>query len=272
MQLLTKLLLSATFIYTALALSVYLLQNRLVYAPDRNVQRNPSALNLPFEEVTLKSSSDAFVHGWYVPYEASTYTVLFCHGNAGNIADRLELIKVLHSAGLSVFIFDYAGYGQSTGKPSEQQTYEDARAAWDYLTVTRKIEAERIIILGRSLGGGVATQLAVTEKPAGVVLESTFTSIPDIGARLYPWLPVRWLSRVSYDNLARMSEIRVPILIMHSRDDEVIPYSHAQSLLAASPGGTLHRTLNGKHSDAYFVDPLGYAAIWRDFVRSLKPA
>jgi len=178
-------------------------------------------------------------------------TVLFFHGNAGNISHRIDYLLMFNRMGYSTLIVDYRGYGNSTGSPSEDGTYEDAMAAWRWLTRMRSVRQGEIILVGESLGGAVASWLAVRHTPRALVLLSTFTSVPDLGAQVYPFIPVRLLARVSYDNLGRIGQITAPVLVAHSRDDDIIPYSHGRALFDAArqPKGFLE--LSGGHNTGF---------------------
>jgi len=177
------------YVFILLYFSVF--QSRLVFFPSREVITTPGAAGLEYEDVYFKSTDGQELHGWFIPADNPRGVLLFCHGNAGNISGRIESVSLFHNLGLSVFIFDYRGYGHSRGKPSEKGTYLDAEAAWDYLTALKKIDPEKIIIFGRSLGGAVAAWLANERTPGGAIIESTFTSIKDAGSEMYPYLPVR---------------------------------------------------------------------------------
>ncbi|MCP4378426.1 MAG: alpha/beta fold hydrolase, partial [bacterium] len=170
---------------------LFLFQGSLVYRPTRQLINTPDQMGMQYENVSLQTSDGVKVHGWFIPCETEKGTVLMFHGNGGNISHRLETIAIFRRMGYNVMIIDYRGYGQSEGSPSEQGTYRDAEAAWTYLTRKRKIDASKIVLFGRSLGGAVAAWLAVEKHSAGVILESTFTSVPDRGAELYKYLPVR---------------------------------------------------------------------------------
>lgn len=156
---------------------------------------------------------------------AGTRHAAFLHGNAGNISHRLDSLRIFHGLGLDVLILDYRGYGRSEGRPSEEGTYRDARAASRYLVEARGVAPERIVVFGRSIGAAIAAALAVEQRPAALILESGFTSVPDLAADLYPWLPARRLARLHYDTRARLPHVTVPVLIVHSRDDEIISFS-----------------------------------------------
>lgn len=235
--------------YLGLCLLMFVFQSHYIYFPSREVLATPSALALPFEEVACVTSDGKQIAAWFVPAPAARGTALICHGNGGNIGDRLHIIQRFHDLGLNVFIFDYRGYGKSTGSPSEQGTYEDALAAWNWLTQERGLPADRMVVCGRSLGGAVAAWLANREKPAGLILESTFTSISDIGAGVYWYLPVRLLCRYRYPTLKHIRHVRCPVLISHSREDEMIPFAHGQKLFEAAPEPKVFAELTGGHND-----------------------
>jgi len=197
---------------------------------------------------------------------------LFLHGNAGNISHRLESLRVFNELGLNVLIIDYSGFGQSGGTPGERQTYADARLAWQYLTGTRGVAPERIVIFGRSLGGGVATWLATQERPGGLILESTFTSVPALASKYYPMFPMRWLARIRYDNASRLPTVRSPVLIVHSRDDELVPFAHGRELfrLAREPKSFLE--MRGDHNAGFMLSGQSYRAGLARFIAGLDAA
>jgi len=182
--------------YGVLVLLMYIMQGKIIYHPQKAIYTTPSSIGLGYEDVQFKTEDDVQLHGWFVPEDSTAPTILYFHGNAGNISGRLETLRLLHSLGMNVFMFDYRGYGQSEGTPTEVGTYRDASAAWQYLTETRDIKASQMVIMGRSLGGSVAAWLAAQKNAAAAVIESTFISAPDLGADLYPWLPVRWMLRL----------------------------------------------------------------------------
>jgi fermentation-respiration switch protein FrsA (DUF1100 family) len=241
--------------YAVIAAALFFYQPNLLYFPDiptREIEATPEVLGLDYESLTLTTSDDEQLDAWFIPADPARGTVLFCHGNAGNISHRLDSIRLFHELGLSVLIFDYRGYGQSTGKPTEKGTYRDADAAWQHL-VEHSIPAEHIILFGRSLGATIAADLATRQPAAGVILECAFTSVPDIAATLYPWLPVRWLSRYQYNTRKQLADIHSPVLIVHSRDDEIIPYSNGERLYAAANDPKQFLELRGGHNDGFMV-------------------
>jgi fermentation-respiration switch protein FrsA (DUF1100 family) len=247
--------------YAVLAVALFFYQPNLLYFPDmpsREIKATPRDIGRGFEALTLTTRDDEQLDAWFIPADPARGVVLFCHGNAGNISHRLVSIQLLNELGLSVLIFDYRGYGQSTGKPTEKGTYRDADAAWAYLVEQRGIPAEHIILFGRSLGASIAADLATRQSAAGVILESGFTSVPDVAAKLYPWLPVRWFSRYQYDTRKKLANIHSPVLIAHSRDDEIILYSNGERLYEAANEPKQFLQLRGGHNDGFFVSGKDY--------------
>ena len=247
--------------YAVFAGALFFYQPNLLYFPDiptREVEATPGDMGLDFEPLTLTTRDDEKLDAWFIPAEPERGVLLFCHGNAGNISHRLDSIWLLHKLGLSVLIFDYRGYGQSTGKLTEKGTYRDVDAAWHYLVEQRGIPPEHIILFGRSLGASIAADLATRQTAAGVILESAFTSVPDIAAKLYPWLPVRWLSRYRYDTLSSLANINSPVLIAHSRDDEIISYVNGERLFEAALEPKQFLEMRGGHNDGFMVSGRRY--------------
>ena len=204
MRMVWNLLASAAVAYLAVLVLVYAFQSRLVYFPEvgREASVTPQTYGLSFEPVTISTGDGERLAGWWVPAPGALGTVLIFHGNAGNISHRLDYLAMFHKLGHNSLIIDYRGYGASTGAPSEQGTYRDAQAAWGWLLRERKLAAGDIVVFGESLGGAVAAWLAARVAPRGLVLASTFTSVPDLGAQIYPFLPVRLMSRIRYDTMS----------------------------------------------------------------------
>jgi uncharacterized protein len=224
-----------------------------VYHPSRELENSAAELGRSFEDVRFNTADGVALRGWFFPADTNSLRAklafLICHGNGGNISHRLDLCAVLLETGASVFIFDYRGYGQSQGRPSEEGTYLDAQAAHLWLR-QKGFRVENLVALGESLGGGVASELALRENLGGVVLQCTFTSIPDIGAELFPWLPVRWISTIKYDTRSKLPRVKVPVLVMHSREDDLVRFHHAEKNFAAANEPKLFCQLNGAHNDA----------------------
>jgi uncharacterized protein len=223
------------------------------YHPSRTLRPVDASLRGRFQDVSFKTTDGVELNGWFFAADKdsarSNLVFLLCHGNGGNISHRAGECQTLLETGVNVFIFDYRGYGRSQGKPDEEGTYLDAQAAHVWLE-QKGFEATNIIAYGESLGGGIAAELALREKVAGLVLQSTFTSIPDIGAEIYPWLPVRLISTIKYDTRSKLPQIHVPVLIMHSRNDGLVNYLHAERNFAAANSPKFLQELDGSHNDA----------------------
>jgi hypothetical protein len=264
-----KLTLLGLTLYLGQLLFIYLHQDNIIYLPDlpsREVGMTPARIGLEFESVTLSAEDGVKLDGWFLPHASPRATLLFFHGNAGNISHRLESLKLLHDLGLSLLIFDYRGYGRSQGKPSEAGIYRDAEAAWRYLTETRRIPPERILLLGRSFGGAVAGYLAAKQPALGLVLESTFSSAPEMAGELYPWLPTRWLTHFEYNTRARLAHIRMPLMVIHSRQDDIIPFSQGEALYADGLSPKRFLELNGSHNNGVLDNTERYRHGLDDFI------
>ena len=264
-----KLLLIAAAFYLLLVGFIFLTQASMLYlpgVPGRHIAATPESIGLDYDEVSITAGDDVRIHGWFVPGRLSR-TLLYFHGNAGNISHRLDSIRQFHDLGVSVFIIDYRGYGQSEGSPSEDGLYRDAEAAWSFLTDVRGIAAEDIVVYGRSLGGSVAAWLAAERKPGSLIVDSSFTSVPDIGHEVYPWLPVRLLTRFRHATKAHLAGITCPVLVVHSRDDEIIPFHHGETLFRAANAPKDFLELRGGHNDAHFTSETVYINGLRRFLR-----
>ena len=254
---LTTILLTLGIGYIVIVLFMYFFQSKMIYYPYLAIVRTPADVFLKFEDVRVEIAN-LKVHGWWIPAEQPRGTILFCHGNAGNISHRIDSILIFHKLDYNVMIFDYRGYGLSEGSPSEQGTYEDGEAFWNFLVTEKQQTPEDIVLFGRSLGGGVASWLAVKQPCRGIILESTFTSVPDLAAQIYPFLPVKPLAKIRYPSLERLPQIHCPVLIIHSPDDELIPYSHGQKLFEAANEPKSFLELQGSHNEGYMLSAVEY--------------
>ncbi|MDX1499205.1 MAG: alpha/beta hydrolase [Woeseiaceae bacterium] len=266
-----KLLVVIVAVYVLLVFTVYLMQGSMLYladVPGRAIVMTPADIGLEFDDVTLETDDDIKLHGWFVP-GTSARTLLFFHGNAGNISHRLDSIRQFHELGLSVFIIDYRGYGQSEGRTTERGMYRDADTAWQYLVEKRGIRANDIVVFGRSLGASVAAHLAALEEPAALIVESAFTSVPEVAQEIYPWLPARWLSRLRHATRDDIRNVRCPVLVIHSRDDEIIPFHHGEAIFAAANEPRTLLVLSGTHNDAFLRDEARYLDGLRNFLAGL---
>jgi hypothetical protein len=270
----TKTLIGLLIACLLLVLMLRWFEHSQVYHPDRVLTATGAELGRPFEDVLFKTSDEVGLHGWFFPANTNSarayLAVVVCHGNAGNIGHRLDTCAALLATGANVFIFDYRGYGRSQGRPSEEGTYRDAQAAHAWLR-KKGFAGPSIVAFGESLGGGVAAELAVREPVGGLVLESTFTSIPDIGAELFPWLPVRWLSTIRYDTRRKLPRLHVPVLVMHSPADELVGIHHGQANFAAANEPKLFWELRGDHNSP-LADPKHFIVGVEKFLSLLKGA
>jgi alpha-beta hydrolase superfamily lysophospholipase len=254
--------------YGGLALLLYILQSHLVFYPGtgREIIATPNQVGLPYEDIQLKTSDGISLHGWYIPASQPRGTVLFLHGNAGNISYRLDSVQMFHRLGYNTLIFDYRGYGNSGGTPSEQGTYRDAEAAWRHLTEQRHIPSCRIVLFGESMGGAIAAWLAAHQKPAALVIASGFTSVPDLAHHIYPYLPVRWLARIRYDTRKYLRTVTAPVLIAHSPEDEIVPFEHGRALFAAANPPKQFLELAGGHNDGFIFMRESWVSVLGDFL------
>jgi pimeloyl-ACP methyl ester carboxylesterase len=233
------------------------------------------------EDCHFSTSDGVLLHGWFcsplrcqegegVPIETKI-VVLWFHGNAGNISYRYDMMREMLEIPIQVFIIDYRGYGKSNGVPNESGLYLDAQAAWSYLTTVRKIEPERIVVFGKSLGGVPAIDLATRVKPAGLIVQSSFTSANDMAARIMPFLP-RFLLHTKMDSLSKIVRVNCPKLFIHSRADEVIPYDLGWKLFEAAPEPKEFYEVKGApHNSTYLVGGKPYFAALRRFIESIQP-
>lgn len=207
-------------------------------------------VGLQFEELTLTTTNGAQIVCWYIPASTPTQlTILFCHGNGGDMGNCIDSISTFHNMGLNILIFDYQGYGKSSGHPTEANTYIDADAAWKYLINEKHLIPDDIIVFGRSLGGAIAAWIAEHHSPRCLVMESAFSSAPDMAAKMFPFLPARLICKFKYNNIARVRNIQCPILIAHSRSDTTIPFTHGQRLFEAANPPKQFVELHGDHND-----------------------
>ncbi len=226
-------------------------EHRQVYVPSRRLEASGQELGRAMEEATFTAADGARLHGWFFPAANNSprahLVILLLHGNNMNISYRLDFYRAWLELGVSVFAFDYRGYGLSEGRPSEEGTYLDAQAAHRWLR-EKGFTPEQIIALGESLGGGIASELALRETLGGLILQNTFMSIPDIGAEMFPWLPVRRFSTIKYDTRAKLPRIKVPVLVMHSRGDDFIGFHHGEKNFAAANEPKLFWEIHGNHT------------------------
>jgi fermentation-respiration switch protein FrsA (DUF1100 family) len=252
---------------------LFFLQDKMIFPASRDIYRDPSHYAWAFEEVWLEPTAGERTHAWWIPMENARGVCLFSHGNAGNMADRLESIGTLRTLGLSVLAYDYGGYGKSSGTPSEARLYDDIGAAWRYLVEQRKIAPRDIILFGRSLGGAPTAQLASEVAPAGVVLESTFTSLPAAAQEALPFFPARWLVRHHFDTVSKLGKFQAPLMVVHSPDDNTIRYHHGEEIFAAAREPKQFLKIHGSHNAGFVQSQDIYLEGWKNFLdTALKPS
>lgn len=240
-------------LYIVIVIAVYFFQPGLIFFPEREIYTTPDKSGFAYENIAFFAKDKTKLSGWFIPAVNSKGVILFCHGNAGNISHRMESIQIFNKIGFDVFIFDYRGYGESKGKPSEKGCYLDAEAAWNYLIEQKKYSSDDIIIFGRSLGGTIASWLAQIHTPRKIILESTFTSVQDLGAELYPYLPIKYISRFDFNAIDYIQNVKCPVLIIHSRDDEIIPFTHGKKLYKYANEPKYFFEIQGSHNDGFFM-------------------
>lgn len=244
-------------------------EKRLIYYPAAEVEVTPKALGLPFDEVSIDVEPGVRLHGWFIRAvkEPSAATVLFSHGNAGNIADRLDRVLRWREMGADFLLYDYRGYGRSTGSPDEEGTYRDGRAAYDYLVKGRGIDPARLILMGESLGCAVSIQLAIERKAAGLVIEAPFASIAHMANAIYPFLPLGSFIRTRYENVRKIPQLKMPLFVVQGTRDEVIPVAQGKMVFEAAPPPKEYLAIEGAHhNDVYVVGGEDYRRKLAEFV------
>jgi len=246
-------LLTVLAVFVGLGVVMFLLQEKLIYFPTAGLSTDPASAGMEFEEIEVETEDGVRIFAWLIPAPNAKGVVLFSHGNAGSIEHRLYHARVFRDMGLSVLLYDYRGYGRSGGRPGENGTYLDAQAVYDHLVDEKGVDPARVLLFGESLGVAVSIELARGRPVRGLIAESGFTSLRDVGAHHYPWLPVGLLLRHRYENEEKIGELDVPKLLIHSPADEIVPFSHARSLLAAAAEPKELLETAGGHNDGGFL-------------------
>jgi fermentation-respiration switch protein FrsA (DUF1100 family) len=245
---------------------MYLQQPSMIFFPYATLDQTPAEWGLAYEDVFLDTEDGVRLHGWYIPRHGSKQTLLFFHGNAGNISHRGASVEIFHRLGLNVFIFDYRGYGKSQGKPEENGLYKDARAAWRYLTDERGFDQEDIILFGRSLGGAVAADLAAEIQPGGLILESTFSSARDVANAVFPILSRLIFLRYDFNTVAHVRRVACPVLVLHSPDDDIIPFRLGEKVFQAANEPKSLVKMRGDHNSGFLMSQPDYERALGAFV------
>ncbi len=245
-------------LYLVVLAAFWAYQDELMFqGRSADVLQTPRALNWAFEEVWAEVAGGR-THGWWIPVENARGAVLFSHGSGKNISHYLDDAAYFRELGYSVLLYDYGGYGESTGAPSETRCYADIRAMWQHLREVRGLPADQIVLAGASMGGGVTADLAAEVTPRAVVLECTFTSVPDAVADSYPWLPARLIARIQFRNKDKVGHIQCPVLVIHSLDDTVVPFAHARRLYEMIRQPKKFVEIRGSHGGGKFSSREAY--------------
>lgn len=264
--------LSVLLFYVCFATYLYFAQAHLVFAASKEVDAYPSDIGLEYEDLDIVVGKSGHVNAWFIPREGASKTVLFCHGNAGNISSRLDTIRIFHDIGLNAIIFDYRGYGKSSPNATEEGTYQDARSVYNYLIEKKKILPENIILMGRSLGGPIAAHLASEVDSCGLIIESSFTSLADMAEHLYPYMPVRFFARIKYDTANYLKMVHVPVLIIHSSEDDFVPYKFGQQLFSIANEPKSFVEISGGHNNGFVESEPDYSRALKSWLESLSRA
>ena len=247
-----KYLFSAVRIYLVVVLAAFFLKEMILFQPSRVVDQTPSAIGLEYESVSIAASDGITLSGWFVLAKNARAVVLFFQGNAGNISNRLATLSRFHDLGLSTLIIDYRGYGESSGRASIRGVQRDAAAAWEWL-LKRGYSEKKIIVFGRSLGGAVAADLARTVTPGALILESTFSSLADIGHRLVPFLPMSLIVGNRFNSVKNLKNFNNPVLVIHSREDDVVAFKYGRKLYESLSAPKEFLEISGDHNGGFII-------------------
>jgi hypothetical protein len=268
----------ALLLYAGVLLLLRAAEPRLVYAPGPSTHLTPppATLGLVPERVSFASADGVRLVAWLMraAHDSGGRWLLICHGNGGNLSEagRPFHYAGLRALGLNLLAFDYRGYGESGGVPSEAGLYRDADAAWRYLTDTLRVAPDRIVLFGHSLGSAVAVELATRVPAAGLILDGALTSVVERAQEAYPYVPVRWIARSRYPSLDRIGRLTLPKLFLHARADQVIPFAHGRRLYDAAPPPKTFVALAGGHGDAFERDSAAYFGAIARFLTTLPVA
>ena len=244
------------------------LEYKGIYYPVKEILIYPSSFGASFKDIYITTKDNVRINGWFVSNPKAKYTLLFFHGNAGNIGDRIDKLQLLYQAGINIFIIDYRGFGKSHGTPSEPGFYRDAFASYDYLLNTSGVSPDQVIIYGESLGSAIAVDLAFHRKVKALILEGAFSSGRDMAVKFYPFLP-RVIFSNSFDSLAKIKEINASKLFIHSRDDEIVPFNLAEKLYGSAKGPKEFLEIRGDHNSAFLSSQEAYISSISAFIERL---
>lgn len=248
-----------------------ILDQLFVYFPHPWIERDWKRISgLPLEEISFKTEDGVTLFGWFVQSSPNAPVLLWCHGNAGNIIHRLENMAELYRLGLSLFIFDYRGYGRSSGSPSEEGLYRDATAAYEYLVRTRGISPERLVLFGRSIGASVAGDLAGRKPAAGLILESPFPSLAAMARVHYLGLPMHWLISGRFPLVERLKHVTMPVLVLHGDRDDIVPIALGREVFEAATAPKSFYVIEGAdHNNTYQMGGRAYFQRLKQFIQDV---
>lgn len=261
----------SVFVFLLFGGWLYYQQPAMIFFPSKDLVATPSSWGLPYEDVTLEAEDGVGLRGWFIPHQGASRTVLFFHGNGGNISHRRESIEIFHRLGLNVFIFDYRGYGASLGKPSEQGLYHDAMAAWQYLLQEKGFIKQQIIVFGRSLGGSVACNLAAKVQPGVLILESTFSSARDMAKAIFPIMSRIMPMRFEFNTEDYIKRVTSPLLVVHSPEDDIIPFRLGEKVYQAASQPKYFVKIQGDHNSGFFMSQPHYEQALGKFLSTHTP-
>jgi len=247
-------------------------QPRMIFYPIRELYQTPADWGLDYEDVTFNTADNVQLHGWYIPQQPSEQVLLFFHGNAGNISHRRDSIELFHRLGLNVFIIDYRGFGKSKGTPDEQGLYQDATAAWRFLTEEKGFAHNQVLIFGRSLGGAVAARLASGVQARGLILESTFSSARDFARIAFPVLSRLVITRYDFNSAENIQRVNYPVLVLHSPDDEIMPFHLGEQVFQAAHEPKHFVRMQGGHNNGFLQSQPEYEQELERWLQEIQPA
>lgn len=230
-----------------------LLERKALYYPSKKIEFTPSSFGLEYEDAFFKTKDGVGLHGWFIPAKDSFATILYCHGNAGNISHRIEIAQMFNQRKMNFFIFDYRGFGKSKGIPTEKGTYLDAEAAYHFLIDKKDIDPSRVVIYGKSIGAAIAIDLATKVNAAALIVESSFLSTRAMAREIYPFLPFWLFIRSKYNADSKINKVDIPKLIIHSQNDEIVPFAHGQKLFDLAKPAKEFYVMRGGHNDAFYI-------------------
>jgi hypothetical protein len=242
----------------------------MVFFPLKDLEATPKDWEMEYEQVNIKTERGDLLSAWYLPQPQAKKTLLFFHGNGGNISHRGESLYIFNKLKLNTLIIDYPGYGKSEGVANEEGLYLAANAAWQYLVIEKKINEKNIIIFGRSLGGVVAADLASRVNAAGLILESTFSSMDSLVSAYYPFISKFIFLRYAFDTQKKVANVTFPVLVIHSHDDEIIPYEQGEIVFSSIKAEKFFLALEGRHNEGFMQSISIYMRNISKFINELE--